>query len=155
MGLITIRPLVPEDICSALELEREANTRPWTRGVFEDELRAPNRRYLAADGGRLVGYAGVMVVGDEAHITNLGVEPTSRRRGIGRRLLRCLMEESEAMGARHVTLEVRSGNHAALALYQRFGFELEGERHRYFGDCDALIMWARGIDDSHHAWRSV
>ena len=94
----------------------------------------------------LVGFAGVMVVADEAHVTNLLVEPDRRRQGIGLELMKSLVEASVAAGARHLTLEVRSRNEAARALYARLGLAPVGVRKGYYGDDDALILWAHDID---------
>lgn len=155
VGMITIRPFHPEDVSAAVGLEERFQPQPWSRNVFAEELDAPNRSYVAADSGRLVGFGGVMVVGDEAHITNLLVDPSERRNGVGLALSKRMMERSVAMGARHLTLEVRSQNHAAIGLYRRLGMEVEGVRRRYYREDDALIMWARHIWKPDHEWRAA
>jgi ribosomal-protein-alanine N-acetyltransferase len=94
-----------------------------------------------------------MVVADEAHVTNLLVEPDSRRQGIGLELMKSLIEAAVGAGARHLTLEVRSRNEAARALYARLGLAPVGVRKGYFGDDDALILWAHDIDGDEYQER--
>lgn len=155
VGVITIRRFGVADIPAAVDLIQDFEDARWSRGAFEHELEAPGRRYVAALDENLVGFGGLMKVGDVAHINNLFVAPRWTGRGIGRRLLGWLFEEALAMGARNVTLEVRSGNNAAVGLYHRFGMAVEGVRHRYYGEHDALIMWARNVDAPDHEWRSA
>ncbi len=146
----TIRPLRVSDIERAAAMEAEERSHPWSRGVFQDELAAENRVYLAADDGGLIGFGGLMLVGDEAHVTNLLVAPEHRRAGVGRRLMVALIEAALSGGARHLTLEVRSRNHAARALYELFGLAPVGMRKGYYGDDDALILWAHDIDSEDY-----
>lgn len=146
-GVITIRPFLPGDVDAAVGLERTEGFGTWTEGIFRDELAGGDRVYLVAEsGGELTGFAGVMVVGEEAHLTNLLVAAERRRQGIATRLLKGLVEEALKRGARHLTLEVRSKNQAARALYGRLGLAPVGVRKGYYGDDDALILWAHDID---------
>ena len=145
-AVITVRPFRSADVKAAAALEADNQPRPWSVGDFEEELVAENRIYLVADEDGLIGFAGVMVFGDEAHLTNLLVAPAHRRQGVGRRLMRQLVESSVEQGARHLTLEVRSKNTSARALYSHFGLMPVGARPGYYGDDDALILWAHDID---------
>ena len=147
IGVIDIRPFLPEDLEAAVALEAANQPSPWSVTVFRDELAAKNRIYVVADADGLVGFGGTMIVGEEAHVTNLLVDRNHRRDGIGTRLLTALIEGAVEGGARHLTLEVRSRNGEARALYARFGLAPVGVRKRYYGDDDALIMWAHDIDD--------
>jgi len=147
VSVTTIRAMLASDIEEVAELEAAWQPRPWSEAVFRDELQAEGRRYLVASGARLEGFGGVMVVDDESHVTNLLVAPERRRHGLGRRLMVGLIAASLDAGARHVTLEVRSGNHPARALYTGLGLRPVGVRPGYYGDDDALIMWAHDIDD--------
>ncbi len=155
VGLMTVevRPLHAADIAEAAALEAAERAQPWSEGVFADELAGENRVYLAADDGGLVGFGGIMVVDDEAHVTNLLVSPDRRRTGIGRRLMAGLVDAAISEGARHLTLEVRSRNHAARALYEMFGLAPVGMRKGYYGDDDALILWAHEIDGDEYRAR--
>jgi len=149
-----VRPLTADDLEVVVALENANQIAPWTDGVFRDELAAENRVYLAADeAGVIVGFGGVMVIGDEAHVTNLLVAPEARRRGIGLGLVLGLIEAALGAGARHLTLEVRSKNEAARALYARLGLAPVGVRRDYYGDDDALILWAHDVDSGEYRTR--
>lgn len=151
--MTTIRPFEPSDIPAAVALEEANQPTPWTVGIFQDELGRDNRSYLVADEGGMAGFGGVMVVGDEAHVTNLLVSPDRRRQGIGQRLMARLVRDAVEMGARHLTLEVSSQNTAARRLYHRFGLAPVGVRPGYYDGEDALIMWAHDIDSHQFAGR--
>ena len=155
MGSMTlvIRPLGVADIAAAVSLEEVNQPSPWSEGVFRDELAAENRVYLAADQDGVVGFGGVMVVGDEAHVTNLLVAPEARRHGIGLTLMLGLIEAAIGLGAHHLTLEVRSRNEAARGLYARLGLAPVGIRKDYYGDDDALILWAHDITEPEYQER--
>lgn len=134
-----------EDIAQVQEIERLSFSTPWPSYAFEQELTG-NRlaRYVVARAGgdRVVGFAGVWLMVDEAHVTTFGVHPEWRRQGIGRRLLLRLLELANEMGARRMTLEVRVTNRAAQALYRSYRFEVTGRRPRYYTDNgeDAFVM---------------
>ena len=87
----------------------------------------------------------------EAHVTNLLVAPEWRRQGVGRRILTTLIRDAVAMGARHLTLEVKGDNEAARRLYHRFGLSPVGVRPGYYQGEDALIMWSHDIDTPEYA----
>ena len=149
---VVVEPMRHEDVPAVHEIERLSFRTPWPAYAFEQELRG-NRlaRYVVARAGdRVVGFAGVWLMVDEAHVTTFGVHPDWRRQGIGRQLLLNLAELSVAIGARRMTLEVRVSNVAAQALYRAFGFEVAGRRHRYYTDDgeDALIMTTPELADS-------
>lgn len=117
---------------------------PWPRSAHERELSNRVARYLVLAGteGAIRGYGGLWAQVDELHIIVMAVHPDWRRRGLGERILRALIRSGMALGCVGATLEVRAGNHAAQALYGRFGFREAGLRRRYYGDNDedALIM---------------
>jgi ribosomal-protein-alanine N-acetyltransferase len=143
----TIRPMLTGDVGDVATLEQSHQARPWSEQVFRDELAAENRVYVVAEeSGAVIGFGGVMVIGDEAHVTNLLVAADRRERGTGRALMVELIEAAIARGARHLTLEVRQENEAARSLYSRMGMAPVGIRPRYYGDEDALILWAHDID---------
>ncbi len=151
--MVEIRPFDVDDIPAVVDLEMANQPQPWTEGILEDELAADNRSYLIAEDGGVSGFAGVMVVGEEAHVTNLVVAEESRRRGVGKALMLGLVETALEMGARHLTLEVRSKNEAARSFYAHFGLAPVGVRRGYYGDDDALIMWVHDIDSEAYAHR--
>jgi [ribosomal protein S18]-alanine N-acetyltransferase len=143
--VMSIRPLEVSDLAEAVDLEARCQPRPWSEGVFKDELSAPNRIYLAAFDDGMVGFGGSLLVGDEAHVTTLLVAPDRRREGVGRSLLVELIQRVVDEGAQHLTLEVRSENEAARSLYRSVGLAPVGVRPGYYGDDDALIMWVHDI----------
>lgn len=146
---VEIRPLSLEDIDTLVAMESANQPRPWSESVFNDELAADSRIYLGVvDGESLYGFGGMILSGDEAHITNLLVAPDQRRKGFARRLMVGLIDAALDKGARHLTLEVRSRNRAGISLYQRFGMAPVGVRKGYYGDDDALILWVHDIDSS-------
>ena len=141
---LVVEPMRMADVPTVHEIERLSFSTPWPAHAFEQELTG-NRmaRYLIARAGeQVVGFGGIWLMVDEAHITTFGVHPEWRRRGVGRQLLIALVELSEQMRASRMTLEVRAGNQAAQELYRRFGFIVAGRRARYYTDDgeDALIM---------------
>lgn len=148
---VLVEPMRPDDVPAVHEIERLCFRTPWPAYAFEQELRG-NRlaRYVVARAGdRVVAFADVWLMVDEAHVTTFAVHPEWRRQAIGRQLLLNLAEISAAIGARRMTLEVRVSNGAAQALYRSFGFEIVGRRPRYYTDDgeDALIMTTPELDD--------
>lgn len=146
-GSVTVRPLAPADLDAIMSIEEQSFVQPWSRGLFSQELAQPSRGYLVAEhDGDLVGYGGIMVVGDDAHLLTVAVDPHLRRGGIASRLMAALVALARRRGARHVTLEVRESNQAARALYDKFGFQPAGRRKGYYATEDAVVMWAVDID---------
>ena len=88
-------------------------------------------------------YAGLWTIMDEGHITNIAVDPSYRRMGIGSRLMESVIEIAQRSKLRGLTLEVRVSNTEAISMYKRFGFKIEGLRKNYYSDTheDAFIMW--------------
>jgi ribosomal-protein-alanine N-acetyltransferase len=150
---LVVRSLTEDDLPVVVAMEQANQTAPWSEGIFREEMAADNRVYLTAHDEDLVGFGGVMVIGEEAHVTNLLVAPQARRRRIGLRLMIGLIDAAVEMGARHLTLEVRSGNEAARALYTRLGMAPVGVRKGYYADDDALILWVHDIDGEVYAQR--
>jgi [ribosomal protein S18]-alanine N-acetyltransferase len=97
----------------------------------------------------IIGFAGLWLMVDEAHITTIAVHPDNRGRGVGELMLGSLIDIAYEIGARNVTLEVRITNHVAQNLYRKYGFREAGVRRRYYSDNheDALIMWTPAIHD--------
>lgn len=142
-----LRRMTPSDLDGVVALESANQPRPWSRRVFREELGQRDRIYLVAeDDGEVIGFGGVMLVGEEAHVTNLLVARERRGGGVGRALMRALVTEAIARGAKHLTLEVRRRNHPARSLYAALGMVPVGVRPKYYGDDDALVMWAHDID---------
>lgn len=140
------RPMRVDDIQTICEIEKEAFPTPWTAGAFHNELTNNHfAHYLVMEmSGAIAGYAGMWVIMDEAHITNIAVRKPYRGRHLGERLLNELRGKARQQGARRMTLEVRVTNRVAQNLYEKMGFRGVGVRKGYYTDNneDALIMWA-------------
>lgn len=148
--VLTIEPMRRSHLPAVMEIERTAYPQPWTEGVFEDELSMQSRgsrHYLVALlGGRVVGYGGMIYMDDAAHVTNIAVDVTMRRRGIATELMLDLAWEARRAGMASLTLEVRESNVSAQALYRRFGFVPVGVRAKYYENRDdAIVMWCTNI----------
>jgi len=142
----SIREMRQADLDRVLQIEDASFPTPWTRFMFSDELErvGAGRVWLVAEkDGVVIGYAGIAVFGDEAHVMNVAVDAGSRRCGVGRDLLLHLMAEAVALGAARITLEVRTGGREARRMYRNAGFIEEGLRPGYYSDTgeDAVIMW--------------
>lgn len=152
--MIEIIPLTVDRLGEVVEMECQVYPTPWSEQTFLDELAAPNRTYLVALGdGRVVGYAGMMMVGDEAHITTVVTLPERRRERVATRLMLSLVLQAIEEGARSLTLEVRTSNKSAQALYRRFGMAPVGVRKKYYVSEDALIMWVHDLDTPRYRER--
>lgn len=140
-----------------MAIERQVYPRPWSPNLFIAEMSDTSSRcYLVARFNRqVVGYAGLVSYGEEAHVTNIAVDPLHHRRKIGTRLLLELILHAIEMGAEAVSLEVRVSNWPAQRLYARFGFRPVGIRRNYYQETneDALIMWVDGIRSAAYAAR--
>lgn len=148
---------------AVLEIEEAVYPRPWSPNVMASELRRRDRRYLVAlarpalwwPARKVVGYAGVLLQADEAHVATVAVAPDQHRRKIATRLLVALLQEAVTLGALAATLEVRTSNLGARRLYQAFGFAPVGVRPGYYAETgeDALVMWLHGLQEAEFADR--
>lgn len=141
------------DIDAIVGLESESFTNPWSRETLVWELRNSDvtQVYLLRnDKDKALAFCVCWVIFDELHINTLAVAPAARRGGLATTLLRQVMAEAAAAGARKATLEVRASNSAALALYARLGFHVAAQRPRYYThpEEDALILWRESLDTS-------
>jgi len=142
-----IRLLDASDLDAVMEIEAASFVEPWSRSLFTEEIAQPTRRYLIAlEGETVCGYGGIMLVGEDAHLVTLAVAPGHRELGVASRLMVDLVETARDHGVRHLTLEVRESNEAALELYRKFGFKPAGLRQAYYTTEDAVVMWATDID---------
>jgi len=137
-----IRRLTYSDLPSVLAIERRSFTTPWSLAMFVLELSKPSGICLAAS--HETGLAGYLVCSryaDVWHLMNIAVSPEDRRRGIATAMMQSMFDAA-GPDSRY-TLEVRTSNDEAIAMYRRFGFRPAGRRRRYYHDNgeDALIMW--------------
>ena len=142
---VELRRLETRDLDVVEAIERESYPTPWSRSMFDAELRKPSALALGAftESDVLVGYAFVSRYVDAWHVMNVAVAGSYRRRGIASALLERLFAVTESDPQRGYTLEVRISNTGAIRLYEQLGFEARGIRRGYYTDNreDALIMW--------------
>ena len=142
---VELRRLDAADLDLVEAIERESYRTPWSRSMFDAELRKPSSLALGAftEDDALAGYAFVSRYVDAWHVMNVAVADAFRRRGIASALLGRLFEVTESDSRRGYTLEVRVSNTGAIRLYEQLGFEPRGIRRGYYTDNreDALIMW--------------
>jgi [ribosomal protein S18]-alanine N-acetyltransferase len=154
---VQLVPMRRRHLRSVLRIEAQVYPRPWSLSLFMSELalRTTRAYYVARVEGMVVGYAGLMITGDDGHVTTIAVDPEWHRHKIATRLLLVLAGEAIRRGATGLTLEVRVGNESAQALYRQFGFHPAGVRRNYYVETneDALVMWADDVDGPAYAQR--
>jgi [ribosomal protein S18]-alanine N-acetyltransferase len=147
VNLAEIVTMTLEHIDGVMAVEKLSFTIPWSKNAFIEEITGNKfSRYVTAiTENSVIGYAGMWKVFDEGHITNVAVHPEFRGSGVGSMLIEKLLEIAEKEEIKSLTLEVRKSNQAALCLYKKFGFEVEGVRKAYYADNgeDAIIMWKK------------
>jgi ribosomal-protein-alanine N-acetyltransferase len=151
IGEIEIEKMKLKDLPRVIEIELTSFSTPWSHYAFLSELRDNHfAHYVVAklkmhdkEEPEIVGYAGMWIVMNEAHITNIAVAPDYRGMGIGKLLMENMMKLAKENGADKMTLEVRKSNYIARHLYERLGFKARGIRRGYYSDNneDAVIMW--------------
>ncbi|MCT8976371.1 ribosomal protein S18-alanine N-acetyltransferase [Clostridium sp. CX1] len=146
---IEILSLKHEHVDSVLVIDSLSFPTPWSRNSFEREIETNKfARYIVAKkDGIIIGYAGMWLILDEGHITNIAVHPEYRGIGAGNLLLEALIEICKIESICKITLEVRKSNKIAQSLYEKYGFIQEGIRKEYYGDNkeDAIIMWKHNL----------
>lgn len=155
---VVVEPMRRRHLAAVMPIEDVSYPKPWGQTVFAGELeqaRRGERTYLVARRhGRLLGYGGMMYAVDDAHVTNIAVNPDERRTGVGTRLLAELAWVAVERGCTALTLEVRVSNVGAQALYRRFGFAPAGVRQRYYENSeDAIVMWCHDIQSDEYRRR--
>lgn len=149
---IKIRRMQAPDLEPIMAIEPAAfGSHHWSLQSFENELNNASGSYFtatAAHSADLVGYSGFWLIGEEAHITTLAVDPRYQRQYIGERLLINDILEAKKVGARWMTLEVRISNEKAQNLYYKYGFKSLSVRKSYYqdNDEDALVLWTENIE---------
>ncbi|MGM0899397.1 MAG: ribosomal protein S18-alanine N-acetyltransferase [Bacillota bacterium] len=142
---VRFRKMTIHDVDAVYEIEKQSFTLAWTKEAFEQEMLKNEFAYymLAETEQGIVGYCGMWLVMDEAHITNIAISPQQRGKKLGEALMRAAMESAKAQGAKLMTLEARVSNIAALNLYKKLGFQNGGIRKGYYTDNqeDAIVMW--------------
>ena len=139
-----IRPAKLYDVPALARIERDSFGSPWSAEEITKDVTAGGNVYVAVAeyGAEKAGYGEIRFVAGEAQIYNIAIAPEFRREGIGEALLRHMIAKAEDNGCELVTLEVRGGNEAAMALYTKLGFREVGRRKGYYakGGEDAVLM---------------
>ena len=134
MENIIISDATTELVPQIAELEEQCFSLPWTEAQLISQLPDERHEFIAAldENGRVAGYVGMMFVLDEGYISNVAVDSSLRRRGIGDALIAEMNSRAQKRGLAFVTLEVRESNAPAIALYAKHGYVRVGERKNYY-----------------------
>lgn len=138
---MTIVPMAERHLAALAEIEKACFHAPWSESMLREEL-GKGIFLVAERDGQAVGYVGCQTVLDEGYITNVAVSPDCRRQGVGRALIGTLVSHAGAQGLAFVTLEARTSNMPAIALYENAGFQKVGVRKNFYTAPveDALLM---------------
>jgi ribosomal-protein-alanine N-acetyltransferase len=141
---LQFRPMQMADLDAIMAIEPTIYPYPWSRGNFSDSLDAGYSGWVYEEDGRIIGYAVLMLVLDEAHLLNISIARSHQGRGLGRALLEYMMQIARGHGAANIFLEVRPSNQAAIHLYESTGFNEMAIRRGYYpaanGREDAVLM---------------
>ena len=131
---LNIRQAKIFDVYPIYKLERQCFTNPWSfDSLFSDICLNGITTYVVAElDGEIIGYGGLWLILDEAHVTNIAISSAHRSRGFGKMLLRVLLNAAERAGALEMSLEVRQSNERAIRMYENEGFEIIGVRNKYY-----------------------
>lgn len=145
MEKVLIRDIMIEDIDRICEIENKSFVTPWSKNAFIDEV--SNNKLadyvVVVLNNEIVGYGGMWIILDEAHVTNIAIDPDFRGNGLGNVLVEGILNKCKQREIKKITLEVRQHNNPALSLYKKYGFCECGIRKGYYTDTkeDAIIMW--------------
>lgn len=137
-----------------MEIENLSYPNPWSLHTFLNEIQQNHLSYyvVAKINEEVVGYAGLWLIMEEVHLTNIAVHPNWRQKKIAEKLLIYLILEAKKRNFKWMTLEVRESNTAAKKLYEKFKFKVMGRREKYYIDNNeaALIMWSENLQDENY-----
>lgn len=143
---LRLSPMRSPDILAVRDIEIAVFPTPWPSNAYQRELdnNSAAHYFCLWREGELVGYGGLWCVGEEAHVTTIGIRTEDQGKGYGKVMFAALVNMSYSLGANFISLEVRPGNEPAIHLYERFGFKVIGRRRGYYTDNgeDALVMWS-------------
>ncbi|MGQ0680214.1 MAG: ribosomal protein S18-alanine N-acetyltransferase [Actinomycetota bacterium] len=152
---IELAPMRRRHVRQVMKIEAQVYPRPWSSALFLQEIvRRSDRIYFVAKWDSIVvGYAGLITSGREAHITTIAVEPAHHRHRVGTKLLIGLLDAAIERGAKSVSLEVRRSNYGAQKMYEAFGFRPVGLRPGYYAETgeDAIVMWVDQTETATYA----
>jgi ribosomal-protein-alanine N-acetyltransferase len=139
-----LRPMRMNDLDLIMIIEPQIYPYPWTRGNFVDSLNSGYCAWVLEENEKIIGYALMMLVLDEAHLLNLSIGKSNQKKGLGRYLLEHMVDIAKNNQMAHMFLEVRHSNISAVALYENMGFNEMAIRRGYYpaanGREDAILM---------------
>ncbi len=137
-----ITKLSIENIEEIVNIEQSAFDNPWTRNQFIESYKKVNRylNYVYNDTTKVIGYLISEIILDEVHLYKIVVSKKNQRNKVGSKLLNFMIEECKKLNKIRVCLEVDSQNCNAIKLYEQFGFLTVGNRNKYYGNNDAILM---------------
>ena len=128
-----IKRLDKADVSDIYEIEKSCFAKPWEKSVLEGTVSQKNYIYFGVcDGDKLIGYGSAAIIHKECYVNRIAVIPSSRKHGAGSAVVEAITDYCRSEGDEFVSLEVRKSNAAAIALYQKHGFETVGERHEFY-----------------------
>ncbi|MFR1709853.1 MAG: ribosomal protein S18-alanine N-acetyltransferase [Clostridium sp.] len=145
---VTVELMSSFNILGVKEILDLSFSTPWSLLSMEKELINKNAIYIVVKlGSKVVAFGGMWIVFDEGHITNIAVHPDFRRNGFGDVVVENLIKMAKENSINSMTLEVRSSNLAAINLYKKHNFSVEGVRKNYYQNPreDGYIMWNYNI----------
>lgn len=138
------RPMTLDDVPGIMNVELQCYPHPWTEGIFRDCIRVGYTGYVYVEDNTILAYGLISIAANEAHVLNVCVVPHKQGQGLGRGMLRKLIESAGEKGADTVFLEVRKSNQTAVKLYESERFKRIGVRKNYYPDDegreDALVF---------------
>lgn len=154
MTSLLIKNATLQQVPEILALDRLCFDGIWSRAGYEREIDSPNSSiwlmFLTKSDveDKLIGLGCLWSIVEEAHITLLGIHPEYQRQGLGKLLLCTLLQDALNRKLKRATLEVKTTNYSAIALYDKFGFKVAGRRKNYYPKTgeDAFILWRAGLD---------
>jgi len=141
---LSLRPMRMDDLDAIMQIEPTIYSHPWTRGNFGDSLNSGYSAWILESEDKMIGYALMMMVMDEAHLLNLSIAKPLQKQGLGRYLLEHMLKIAKKHKAANMFLEVRPSNISAIALYENMGFCEMAVRRGYYpainGREDGVLM---------------
>ncbi len=141
-----IRVWEKRDVEKIAAIEKACFSDPWSKEMLSDCLRYPYYRcFVAEEGGELCGYCCLILLFDDGEVANVAVKEERRGQGIAKALMEKMHAVALEEGARRTLLEVRKSNAPAIALYRAFGYEIYGERAKYYPDGENAILMKKNL----------
>src|SRR5690625_1300544 len=145
MAVFSIRDMLNDDIDAVMSVDQASFSTPWSREIFKREMNENKYAYyfVIEENDKIIGYAGLWIVEDDAQITNIALLPEYRGYKIGEKFFGFSVQFAIKKGAYRLSLEVRESNLVAQLLYRKFGLVPGGIRKGYYPDNneDAIVMW--------------